>query len=1131
MHPDELVINGYTKNHRRTCCCSSRLAILDFTSESDPTRASANRLLSELVATLIHSNSISKHQVNLLVDFFVEKLGDGPLIVVEALAGLRSLSRAESFSTEHATKCCDALFQNLSIRDLDQPKRLTVLMLVDNLLAYHRETLKNMGSHFLSGYCALVEGEKDPRNLVVAFRLAKVILTEFDLGDQAESLFDITFCYFPITFRPPPGNPDAYGGITAEELTQGLIDCLSATPQFGILVLPLLLEKFQAPGLAPKAQVLQTVIQAFPVYGQVAVAEFASLFWESFLVEIFQPNTSPSQDCLRLLEQGCQTLFSTVFPSDPEVASPSGPIDFIKQALEVIMKELHSPEKSRAVPATRLVAWIIESHANLTDVILPTIHTSMGTLLHLWKGISSGNGDDILLKRTSILGHLSTIFGSISVATTNKNTPVHLSTSQWLTPSTRQEILTVLIKEVLENEVCIDPFLPVAALRTLVKFVGIPNTLEMQEARDVIGTVTRLLVSSNNNEITNAVIENLSTLADSHPADVASVTLPALFSQLPATNSCPPEGLSTPTPDVTSAGYITILSGLATLCDRATLFAPFLVRLLDALQSSCDAAFQSSVNDFLGRHNAGNQKFDAHKYSHHLLLCLHTVIQSKIDSFNVIHKSPASEMEEQAITATQARGIIGRLFEILLCERQLSEIVPADESELFSDINPNVVRERCTVRNDKRLVIDAGRIVNSLIGQLDFQQQQDFIVKLYQCYNSGNVSEIIEESRHLPSASSNARSFNNEARFSPMSVDAPDPDKNMLALYSEALVAIRPGINVPGEFLSCSDFFTFKYYHHISQTGSSNLVALQASLRLLCSTVNRRAEVSPVRFRGIFWEQLDEFWNSQIEHGGVYQTRSRKLAIEMWVWIVKGLVVRSDPRGYKMLDRICGLLKEDVPLGGWIAQRLAVVVDQKDETLSPKNFAVIKFLSMQRAGHYLIGRFVQDYTESDGDSRSVYLVGLSNLLARVGSTVCSLQHDKIVPLLLEALKLSDLNVKLDSLVTIHDLIDNDKRGTYRPDYLAAPSEEVVPMMRTKPRHQTAQRGSYRFYPAKRVTDLTRPPTHPAPSLQASNVAKGILLGQRSKVLIALSTALDDPKRDVRKIAVDCRAHWFSLNLT
>jgi len=261
-------------------------ARLALTSESIPTRASANQLLAELVAVLVESQSLSKHQLNLLVEFFLEKLADGPPILVQALAALRSLSKSDAFQAEHAIKSCQALFQHVTIRELEQPKRLSVLMLLDSLLAYHRDALKSMGPRFLSGYCSLVEGEKDPRNLVVAFKLAKVILIEFDLGDQAESLFDITFCYFPITFRPPPGNPDAYGGITAEELTQGLIDCLSATPQFGILVLPLLLEKFQAPGVAPKTQVLETVIKAFPTYGQAAVAEFVSLFWESFLVEV-----------------------------------------------------------------------------------------------------------------------------------------------------------------------------------------------------------------------------------------------------------------------------------------------------------------------------------------------------------------------------------------------------------------------------------------------------------------------------------------------------------------------------------------------------------------------------------------------------------------------------------------------------------------------------------------------------------------------------------------------------------------------------------------------------------------------------------------------------------------------------
>jgi len=1115
-------------------------ARLALTSESIPTRASANRLLAELVAVLVESQSLSKHQLNLLVEFFLEKLADGPPILVQALAALRSLSKSDAFQAEHAIKSCQALFQHVTIRELEQPKRLSVLMLLDSLLAYHRDALKSMGPRFLSGYCSLVEGEKDPRNLVVAFKLAKVILIEFDLGDQAESLFDITFCYFPITFRPPPGNPDAYGGITAEELTQGLIDCLSATPQFGILVLPLLLEKFQAPGVAPKTQVLETVIKAFPTYGQAAVAEFVSLFWESFLVEIFQPNTSPSPEFLRLLEHGCQTLFSTVFPSEVP-SSPSGPLDFMKQALEVVMKELHSPEKSRAIPATRLVGWIIESGANVTDVILPTINTSVGTLLHLWKGTATGTGEDVLLRRTSILSHLSTIFSSITIVTSDQAPAI----SQWLTTSIRHEILTILIKEVLQNEQCTDSFLQVAALRTLVKFVGIPDSLEMQEARNVIGTVTGLLVSSDDDEITNAVIENLSTLADSYPADVASVTIPELFSQLPNAISVSLPEQTTPMPHITSAQYITILDALATLCDRTSLFEPFLIRLLDALESSCNAAYQTSVNDFLS-HRGGDsaEQFNHHTYSHHLLLCLHAVIQSKIDSFSHALKNSVSDVEERAVKTTQARGIIGRLFKILLCEGDITELLPANENRLKSD--PTSVYQHCTIRNNKRLVIDAGRIVNSLIGQLDFQQQQDVIIKLHKCYSLGDVSDIVGESQNLPSASSATLPHRINPRISLMSVDAADPDKNMLALYSEALIAIRQGINVPDEVLSTSDFYTFKYYHHISRTGSSNVVALQASLKLLSSTVNRRAE----DFEEFFGEQLDKFWGTEIERGGDGDTsaRSRKLAMVMWIWIIKGLVVRSDPRGYTMLDRICGLLKkEDSVLGSWIAKRLALIVDPKDDTLSTKNFAVIKFLSIQRASHYLIGRLVQDYAESDGDTRSVYLIGLTTLLARLGSFVSSLPHDKIIPLLLEGLKLSDLDVKLDSLVTIHGLIENDKRGTLFDDHLSSLVSALLLNCSfergpANAEEETSGSGvstgvksaSVRLFALKVLSLLPSKADHRSSSSssdQSSNKAKGVLLGQRKKVLAALSHALDDPKRDVRKIAVDCRAHWFDITLS
>ncbi len=76
-----------------------------------------------------------------------------------------------------------------------------------------------MNKEFLAGYITLADGEKDPRNLLVAFAIARVILVEFDISDFVEGFFNITFCYFPITFRPPPNDPY---GISADDLKHNL---------------------------------------------------------------------------------------------------------------------------------------------------------------------------------------------------------------------------------------------------------------------------------------------------------------------------------------------------------------------------------------------------------------------------------------------------------------------------------------------------------------------------------------------------------------------------------------------------------------------------------------------------------------------------------------------------------------------------------------------------------------------------------------------------------------------------------------------------------------------------------------------------------------------------------------------
>ena len=69
---------------------------------------------------------------------------------------------------------------------LVQSTRLYVYNIVDALMDAFRDHLKKMGGQFLSGYATLASGEKDPRNLLIAFKITRVILIDFDISKHIE---------------------------------------------------------------------------------------------------------------------------------------------------------------------------------------------------------------------------------------------------------------------------------------------------------------------------------------------------------------------------------------------------------------------------------------------------------------------------------------------------------------------------------------------------------------------------------------------------------------------------------------------------------------------------------------------------------------------------------------------------------------------------------------------------------------------------------------------------------------------------------------------------------------------------------------------------------------------------------
>lgn len=133
-----------------------------------------------------------------------------------------------------------------------QSERYSILQLIDRLVAKYRTAIRELHEEdpmLLPNFIAFFEGEKDPRNLMIVFSLLQVPMTEWDVSNSAQDLFDSVFNYFPITFKPPPDDPY---GITAQDLKDRLRDCIAATSDFAPYAFPALLDKLDSSSMNTK---------------------------------------------------------------------------------------------------------------------------------------------------------------------------------------------------------------------------------------------------------------------------------------------------------------------------------------------------------------------------------------------------------------------------------------------------------------------------------------------------------------------------------------------------------------------------------------------------------------------------------------------------------------------------------------------------------------------------------------------------------------------------------------------------------------------------------------------------------------------------------------------------------------
>ncbi|XP_067858126.1 MMS19 nucleotide excision repair protein homolog [Heptranchias perlo] len=318
-----------------------------LTNSEPRTRGRGVQLLSQVL--LLSYSSLKQKEVEVLAIFYIDRLKDHHLITPYVLQGLKALSMSSVLPDGLAVAVLKALFQEVHVQSLLQSDRHSVYSIIANFMDSRDQELKGLAADFTFGFIQAMDGEKDPRNLLMAFQISRDLINNYELGTFVEELFEVTSCYFPIDFTPPPNDPH---GISQEELVLSLRSVLTATPRFAEFLLPLLIEKLDSDVQSAKVDSLQTLTACCKDYRKKELKEFLPAFWHSIRREVFQTASEKIEsEGLAALQALLTCLSKSVIDSDAEDDLDT----FLNNVLQDCKHHLCEPDMKLVWPSAKLL--------------------------------------------------------------------------------------------------------------------------------------------------------------------------------------------------------------------------------------------------------------------------------------------------------------------------------------------------------------------------------------------------------------------------------------------------------------------------------------------------------------------------------------------------------------------------------------------------------------------------------------------------------------------------------------------------------------------------------------------------------------------------------------------------------
>ncbi|KIW07731.1 uncharacterized protein PV09_01661 [Verruconis gallopava] len=520
---------------------------------------------------------LSVQQRNLLSEFILSRISNDASSIGSCAKALLALEELGRWDQDMVAKVLSTLLDHTSplIQYKQQSERYAVIVLLDRLLSKYREaihTLHKSSQDFLPRFIAYFDGEKDPRNLMIIFSLLRVVGVEWDVSSAAQELFEASFNYFPITFRPPPDDPY---GITAQDLKERLKLCISASSSFSPYSFPALIDKLDSTSFNVKRDTLQALFSCIREYGPHAINLYSTVLWDTLKYEVLNVQEEDlAKESLKVLEEIGRQLAR---------GSSDALVVFLKPVAKECNEHLADAPTKQSQGATRMLYAISSSSAAACSYLLSAI---LPNLFSMYQGTQD------IAKRRGLVETLAALIRADIVVFGEwrrdfANGDLELRSERSLSNPLRDyatnalEILigalsTALVSQVSYRLVLLDALLQLAKVRAL---------LSDDQISSIINLFDNIIISEESygkDELKTAAISALVELAHQKSELVIVKSFPDFLARLPDRDETGPDT------------YIPILEAFARLGSEEKVFDTVVLRLKNKLYSAIHSRASST---------------------------------------------------------------------------------------------------------------------------------------------------------------------------------------------------------------------------------------------------------------------------------------------------------------------------------------------------------------------------------------------------------------------------------------------------------------------------------------------------------------------------------------------------------